>query len=100
MKSNKLNRIMSILSTEYKDYIRYRGFTYLCNMIDICNGSTLYSLNELYMLVGERLSINHLTIEKGIRRFKDMVVGKEIRTKDFLNRNIILVNDIYEKDTI
>ena len=93
MKSNKLNRIMLILSTEYKDYIRYRGFTYLCNMIDICNGSTLYSLNELYMLVGERLGINQLTIEKGIRRFKDMVVGKKVKTKEFINKNIILINN-------
>ena len=47
MQNDKLNKIMLILSREYGENIRYRGFTYLCNMIDICNGSTLYSLNEL-----------------------------------------------------
>lgn len=93
MQNDKLNKIMLILSREYGENIRYRGFTYLCNMIDICNGSTLYSLNELYMLVEKRLDINHFTIEKGIRRFKDMVVGKKVKTKEFINKNIILINN-------
>lgn len=99
-KNKKLNKIMLILSKEYENEVGYIGFTYFCNMVDICNGSTLYSLSELYMLLEKRLGVSHVTIEKGIRRFKDMVVGEKVKTKEFLNNNIILVNNMYDKITI